>query len=382
MLSNHPSQRRIAVIGGGVAGLTIATELLRRGLEVILFRFVENARCASLAATGCANIKGLVHPRTDLFRAKMKGHLLLVQKLQYLSTKVGPTLHRFDVLEPFWAQAEYSRLSRRIYHREYRGLFATEVVNWKRFCPRKLTHLPWQDAPMGAFRYTQDFSYSVDQFLAAMNDEFIEEGGRVLDLAVQKLEWLSSSGPWQVIGDNYSEAFSGVVLAAGDGINELLSRSALPLIPISGVAGDTAIFQDERALDFAFTLGKVNLVSGNGFVRFGSTTRVDGVDFKEGWEESAAASGGVLAKLFLELATGKEIQYRQGRRMVTKDRLPVAGSLQCVDDRLRRLFVFSGFYKSGFTLAHELGSILADSLVSDNQTLIPKAFRFSRLGTN
>lgn len=128
--------QRVAVLGGGIAGLCLGYQLVRRGIAVDLY--AGTARPVSEIATGVASLRGIHEARAPLFAAKIRGHFALWQMMEHLASwgpdqaisalekargwprgrwpRGGWQNYARGVSEPYESSEEFFRRSERTYH--------------------------------------------------------------------------------------------------------------------------------------------------------------------------------------------------------------------------------------------------------------------------
>ena len=117
MINSPPQPLKVAVLGGGIAGLSIAYHLSKLNVSLDIFLPQSTAPNASRLAQGVATLKGYQLAHRGTFRAKMLGHHELVK----IFTQIGFKHYTTGVSELFHSQAAYRQQVTRTYHRKFRG---------------------------------------------------------------------------------------------------------------------------------------------------------------------------------------------------------------------------------------------------------------------
>ena len=86
-LDTQKSDKKVAIIGAGIAGLSLAYFLQKRGLRVTLFDR-EEPKNASVCSQGVITVKGLRIAEKAIFDAKLKGPSVLLDILNDVQSNV------------------------------------------------------------------------------------------------------------------------------------------------------------------------------------------------------------------------------------------------------------------------------------------------------
>ena len=238
---------RIAVVGGGINGLGVAWELVRRGYEVTL---LEKGRCGAQTS---ANTTKLIHGG---IRYLERGHVGLVREAlrerAWLLEHVPELVHPIEFLLPVYEDSPrmratlsfgltlYDALAGRANIDRHQKISADEVV-----AGGPLT----RDGLRGGFRYwdaqTDDYALA-----RAVRASAVRDGADVREnTRVQSLQ--RDGGQWIVNGE---ERFDFVVNAAGPWMNELLAASGLRSRYLLSLVRGSHIVLKRRVAEVAFLL--------------------------------------------------------------------------------------------------------------------------------
>jgi glycerol-3-phosphate dehydrogenase len=211
---------RIAVVGGGINGLGVAWELVRRGYDVTL---LEKGRCGAQTS---ANTTKLIHGGIRYLEG---GHVGLVREAlrerAWLLEHVPELVHRLEFILPVYDDSPrmratlslgltlYDTLAGRANIARHRKISADEVA-----ATAPLT----RGGLRGGFRYwdaqTDDYALARAVRASAIRDGAdVREQTRVVSLARDGKQWIV----------NGEERFDFAINAAGPWMNELLAANGI-----------------------------------------------------------------------------------------------------------------------------------------------------------
>jgi glycerol-3-phosphate dehydrogenase len=211
---------RIAVVGGGINGLGVAWELVRRGYDVTL---LEKGRCGAQTS---ANTTKLIHGG---IRYLERGHVGLVREAlrerAWLLEHVPELVHRLEFILPVYDDSPrlratlslgltlYDTLAGRANIARHHKISADEMA-----ATAPLT----REGLRGGFRYwdaqTDDYKLARAVRASAIRDGAdVRENTRVASLVRDGTQWIVNGG----------ERFDFAINAAGPWMNELLGANGL-----------------------------------------------------------------------------------------------------------------------------------------------------------
>lgn len=327
--------RRVAVIGGGVAGCSLVRALARQGLEPVL---IEQT---ALGADASGNPAGLVAPRLDAGLGPVAALFAQAQRhaVRLYDATPGAVVARGS-LQLAVGERDAARFAR---------IAASDL-----FAPGELALLDPEAASAA-------LGEPVGHALEIRSARVIEppallpafaEGVRIIAARVEHLQ--PDEAGWRLWGGDGREIVrvDVVVLAAGMDCARL--RPALELRPVRGQANWTL-----AAAGPAVAFGGYAIPMRGGLL-FGATHDRGRTD-REASAEDGTRNLATLAKGLPGLAarlSGQPLEARVGVRATTSDHLPLAGPLEEPG-----LFVLCGLGSRGFCLAPLLADHLAARIV-------------------
>ena len=325
-----PPARRIAIIGGGIAGASAARAVRALGGEAIV------VEAKAPGAGGSGNPAALVTPRLDagLGEAARLFAQAYARATHLYDGVAGAVLTR-GVLQLAAGEREIERFAK------IAGSDVFESDALIMLSPEAASARLGEAAP-GALDQTGALAIRPEPILAAWN-------GQILCAEVARLE--AVDGGWRLLDA------AGAVIADVDAVivaSALASRdlsAGLPLQPVRGQASWTI----DGATASAAAWGGYVLPSPQGLLfgathdRDDETTELRPEDHQRNLATLAAARPALVATI-----DAAALEGRASIRAVTPDRLPLAG---CVGDA--GLYVLTGFGSRGFSLAPLLAEHVA-----------------------
>lgn len=369
----------IHIIGRGIAGLSLAYELVRRGRQVVLVGPKQRPGSATQAAVGVASVKGNIQGNSELFRCKLQAQSALPAWLRRLEQDSRVPIERLSgSLELFESVQGYEAIRNRVFHRLFTGCFDMKVLprkdltnvfhNLERLCP----------GSRGAFLYPSDLWVNPEHVLLALESFLAQNGVTAIDATVTRINFKENQRPvLELELEHTSLPFEEVVLAAGAFAHELLLTSDLPgltKLPLEAVAGETLEGPAPTDMHGVINRGRVNLVVAKGRYLYGSSSRV-----------VKAASDAGPSSLFVQQLHSDLQRFaplpncegvRWGLRTRVKDQSPVIGPLFWSKNE-RPLWVYLALYKNGLQLAPWLSQRLAAAINGENDSHLPIPSAFS-----
>lgn len=344
--------KRVAVLGAGIAGASVAQALVRRGVEVVV---LEAAR--DLGAGGSGNPAGLVMPRLD--RGGVLSEVFLAAYLNAIATYEG-----LGVLEACGVEQRASA----------HGADAlNDLLNDPPLPADWFSRLP-----SGAAFHARA---GVVKPQAAI-ERMLEGASVIFESPVQRLD--RGGGGWVVVAPDGRALLKAdaVVLACGAALTQFEPAAFLPLAISYGQIEWGKGARPKHAL----TRGSY-VAPFDGGVLFGATFDKDGSPAVYG--DACARNLAALRDLAPEIAASVDesaLQSRASERATTPDRAPIAGLLPDAGAWLAQyadlahgrpiktdapppahdgVYVIGGLGARGLTLAPLLGEILAGEMCNE-----------------
>ena len=344
------SPKKVAVVGGGIAGASVVAGLRRRGADIVIFE-----QGSGFGAGASGNRMALQSPRLTIDHNAMSRLFASCLSLaSRLSDAAGATVGRGVV-----ALDAPARMAER------HAVFRTQSWPHDLLQPLLAEHLPAgsHDGDAGLF-YARGRAIRPDRLLAYLiGDLQVRRGTRVTGLT-------HAEGTIRPDTEEGAElAFDAVVLASGADLQTSLTDAGIaPPLGISwGQVSHVPANVDaaDRALATGVSFGGYLTPALDGFHDLGATFTHD--PFDEGDAEAVAAGHahnlGLLPASWRAL-TGILDQSgfgaRVSRRASLPDRRPLAGPVPGAGSGV---WVLGGLGARGFTLAPLLGEILAAEIM-------------------
>lgn len=396
--------RAVAVIGGGISGLSLAYFFHQQGFLVDVFdaflehRVSKRARLlsASKCAQGVATIKGLRLADTPLFDAKIKGHEVFKDLLAFLSKEEGLPLMNLGVLEPFVSDQDKNRVMDRVFRRVDLASLNVEILDkaaLEEFHVRLSSALDLE----GAFYFPDDYTYDPLKVLECLREYLVKNGVRFykkniiasnlkLDFATNQFLKIAIDDRLNLKGMNTQDnrktgksmddqknerLYENVFLATGAHLNHFWEKGfgeALYTRYTPGIAIKLEV-SDGRLPN--------GLKSGTKSLRADlCQVSVGAFDLKSRRTQESATSfinelqnldyGQVRNDLLGSfIGSCPEIQslhrevFVAGMRMSGKRNHPLIGRVSSSDPLWSKVWLFTGFHKSGYSVAPYLASEIA-----------------------
>ncbi|MEM9411771.1 MAG: glycine oxidase ThiO [Planctomycetota bacterium] len=364
--------RKIAIIGGGVIGLSTAWELACRGHRVLLFEKSKVGRKASWAGAGIlapANSSTATQPLDKLLGLGSDLHESWSEKL----------LQQSGIDNGFWkcgglyvartAGEHATLMGQTQYWNEYDIEF--EVVDKSDLdiergvcldAAKTVIHVP------GEAQICNPDHLSALELACRRNEVKVLEQVKELNIA------FANGGLINLRCDKGNYEFDQICLCAGAWTMGILQSLGvrIPQIP---VRGQMLLFESQVKLSKIINEGSRYIVPRqDGHVLVGSTT--EEVGFDEGTTEEKTEELLDLASAWVpELSRETLRKNWAGLRPATHDGFPYMGELQ----ELSGVFISTGHFKSGLQMSPAAAVMVAD-LMDEKETLLdPAAFHPSRL---
>jgi glycine oxidase len=368
MGSRNKVNIKVAVIGQGISGLSMAYRLLQSGFEVHVFGTPNDCKQASKAAPGVVCSKGLNKAASTFFAAKLEGQKRLKKRLLELEQLSGLRLiTNYGVFEPYCSDEELSGLINRIYRSSDFQQFGTQLLARNDLLERISLEILSPEVE-GALYYPEDYSFDATQILNAFRVFLQTRKVKFVDRTVRDIT-LKADGYFEIAVDEELVKVNEIVIAAGSEVQNLAAMVGLQIGIFSPVAGCEMVVGLPRGFSpVAMVHGPASLHITDDKLRFGSTARNDGDlsdeaianDKKDLWSRLEDI------KINLNLIDPNDVQIVTGVRCRSADREPVIGALQVPGIR-KRVYVLAGLFKNGFQLA-DICAEYIEHLMSEKST--------------
>ena len=376
----------VAVVGGGVAGLSAARELARRGLSVVVLESAEPGAEASGAAAGMLAPQSEADARDDFFELLCASREMYPAFAEALLEESGVDieLEQTGTLYLAFTDEDEEETGRRFEWQTRAGLEVERLsaAEARRLEPRVSARV------RAALRFPRDWQVESRRLVGALAASVGHYGARLLT----KTKAVGVRvGAGRAEGVETSDGFVGagaVLLAAG------ARTSRVPLV-VSGREGARAPsewtphppVEPVRGQMVCLRRASLSGSSSEPFVRHVVYSprgyivpRRDGRLLAGSTSESAGfecvvTAGGVhkitsnALEIAPELASLQVADSWAGLRPHTPDGLPVLGE----SAEVRGLFYATGHYRNGILLAPATGEIIADLLTKGATTWPPRA---------
>lgn len=382
---NTSFARHTAVIGRGIIGLSTALRLREQGLLIVIIGRQRLPGSASWAATGVSAMRGLLQPKTEIFRQKLLGHHLLARLIPELENLTKQTIpHDFSGAYEFFPRETYGKLRRRVYHRLPTGLFAFKCLNFE----QTKTHLgpfsqAWDEGDKkAAFFYPKDGWFDPESLMAALELRLEQLGVVFIAEAADKISPENSDDSLLISTETSIFRVARVVVAAGAGSENILKNSDIFRNEISYSSGITMRTKfRESSSSLAIKSGADSWLCTNGELRCGGENIAAAKDYSPGdlalAEEklknkfsrlSAEVFGTKFTNENQYLFTASEI--RAGVRVRMTGDKPWVGFSPFRSKPGAGVWINCGYYKYGFYAAFPGAEKLAALIQSSSHPVI------------
>jgi glycine/D-amino acid oxidase-like deaminating enzyme len=352
------AEQRVAIIGRGLAGLTLAFRMVASGYRPTVFGAARGPANASRCAQGIVCNKGLIFAESPLFRAKLQTLSQLEDWLGKVEKASGLPIPRtwIGVDEPYWSAEDFHKTFQRV----YRGNF------WGCYRPQNRPAENWLDdfrRPEGYVHYPDDAWFDVDATMNALEKSCEKSGVIFMDEVITDLK------PWL-------ERFDHVVIAAGSSSMELVKTLNLDVPKSFQVAGQSLVWKHDTQINprilVKATLSLAVLpdrkILGSSSWKPEPGTEPDiAADRDQLLEQGAQAFG-------FSRPQSDDVQSNWGTRLRFTDRMPALG----IWPEQARISVLTGFYKNGLQLADLCAEQLLCELQGKTLSEFGEAFHISR----
>jgi glycine oxidase len=353
---------RVVVIGGGIAGLTMAWELGRRGAAVTLLRS-DRPRTSMVAA-------GMLAPMPEALGAR--GLLLLATEALRHYPAFLEALGEDSARDPGFVRSGVLRLAVSADGvaalREEVGSYEAAGMPSQWLGPRSAREmapgLPQTIA--GALFSFDEAQVQPEWLLDALEEAAFRRG---VELAAGDVTGLTSRPGGAVVSlrDGRVLEADRVVVAAGSWTSELA-----PAVPVRPVKGQLLVFRDAGGpRPIVYSDHHYLLTKPDGAVLLGGTMEEAGFSLEP--DSAGQALREVLPSLWPALVTAVS-ETRVGLRPATPDGLPVAGAVP----GMPAVYAFTGHFRNGFLLAPHGAHMAAQEILEGRAQDLLAALRPGR----
>ncbi|MGQ4272835.1 glycine oxidase ThiO [Terrihabitans sp. B22-R8] len=362
----------VAIVGGGIIGLAIGRDLLKRGLSVAVFEKERVGSGATRAATGMLAATAEVEPgEDDLLPLTLASQQLWPQFAAELEaeTEISVDYKSEGTMVVALSRDEVERLRFRHQLQTRLGL-STEWLSGSAAREREPGLRP---NVSGAIFCAQDHQVDARRVSAALEKAFVNAGGVLFENAPVISLQRNGRKVTGVATDQGEHAASTVVLAAGAWSPQLVPDLHLHVRPLRGQSLSLRMDPRVPALSHIVWTEQIHMApKGDGRLIVGATVEERGFD-------TSNTAGGVFALLEAArqaLPSIEELAIDEiwtGFRPTSLDDAPILGEVG-VDG----LVVATGHHRNGILLAPITARALADLVTEGRMTGPEKGFTFAR----
>lgn len=360
-----------AVLGGGVAGLTIAWELLRRGRKVVVLR--SDRPAASMIAAG------MLAPMAELALNQQLGRLTVEALRHYpefLDHLAGGTtkptgFKRSGVLRVAYSEIEALTLREGTGGYEAAGMPSRWLS--PAACLREVPGLGEKGLSGGLLSF-DEAHVQPTWLLAALEDAILSGGGAIESGEVTAVEVDGKQVLVRLAGgpDTTELRVANVVIALGSW-SGLLPSLEYAIRPVKGQLLAFAAGTDGPG-HIVYWGNNYLLTMPDGTVVLGATMEEAG--FSTGADERAQELRGLLPSLWPAIADAPA-EVRVGLRPATADGLPVIGPLP----GSAHVYMFTAHFRNGFLLSPLTARLAVQEIIDGREAELLRPLRPQRLRT-
>jgi glycine/D-amino acid oxidase-like deaminating enzyme len=355
------AEQNIAIIGRGLAGLTLAFRMVQAGLRPTIFGKSHGPDNASRCAQGIVCNKGLIFAESPLFRAKLQTLRNLEEWLGTVEKASGLMIPRSwnGVDEPYWTAEDFHKTVSRV----YRGNF------WGCYRPQNRPADSWLSGfrkPEGYLHYPDDAWFDVDATMNALEKACSLQGAQFAEETITDLKPLLA-------------CFDHTVVAAGAMSMDLLKSLQLEVPRSFQIAGQSLVWKDSGASDPRILVkGTLSLAALPDRRILGSSSwkPEPGMEPDPEADRTQLLTQGAASFGFTP-PDPKDVEAKQGTRLRFTDRMPALG-LWPEASLHKKLSILTGFYKNGLQLADLCAVQLLREIQGEPLNEFGEAFHVSR----
>jgi glycine oxidase len=352
----------VAIIGGGVIGLTIARALTRHGVrDVIVIEKQECGREASWAAGGILAPQIEADAADDFFRLACASRDLYPQFAAELQAESGidVELDTTGTLYVAFSQDEEAELRHRVEWQRSQGL----RVEWLSGDEARTVEPCLSTNVRFALSFPNDYQVDNRKLVEALVIANQRQGVRLITgCGVRKIQITDDA----VTGIQTELGFLSakkIVIAAGAWSSAIAAEGVvLPKLDIEPIRGQMLCFNAPGfARHVIYSSRGYIIPRRDGRVLAGSTSEHVGFD-KRVTEAGTEAINSMAIEIAPALQNISIVDSWAGFRPRAKDDLPVLGSVEDVNG----LFYATGHYRNGILLAPITGEVIAEAILGDS----------------
>ncbi len=350
---SRPLVADVVIAGGGIIGLSLGLELLRRGLAVVVLERHQAMSSASWAAGGMLAVDDPQNP-PGLLPLSVRSRALYPAYLENIESRSGCSV-------PLRTQQALQQIEP---EQPYTGAFATAA---------EMAALAPGLAVRGQrFAIFEEGSLDPNDLRAALPAAFLAAKGTLLE-GTTVLGIKSVAHGVQVTTQREQIAAGMFVNCCGAWAGEL-HLGGLPIAPVKGQMVNLSC-SPERLRCVVRATGVYLIPRGEGRVTVGATVE------HAGFDETVQESGiqgliALAAQLLPELQTPLQRECWAGLRPGTPDGLPILGASE-----IKNFWHATGHYRDGILLAPVTAQVMAQAMLGETPDVPLEAFAPGRFAT-
>jgi glycine oxidase len=367
-MTGPPARPDVAVLGAGIAGLTIAWRLLRRGAAVTVVAGSQPSASGVAAGMLAPMPEGDINPGIGrLATEALRSYPLFLEELAK-DTGLPTGFVRSGLLRVSYSEEEALRIRDRVGAYEAAGM----PSRWLD-ASTALAQAPGlgEAGLQGGLLSYDEAQVQPDWMMSALRDAVVRRGGAFVEAEVLGIQQGADGALIELRAGGVVEELSvaAVVVALGSWSGALPGAA----VPVRPVKGQLLIFAGQPGPgpmvywghNYLLTKPDASVVLGATMEDAGFSTTVDGKG-----EDLRSLLGRLWPALAAEPATG-----RAGLRPAAADGLPVIGWI-----RPRTVYAFTAHFRNGFLLAPMTASLAANEIVDGVEEDFLRRLRPGRLG--
>lgn len=360
---SSPSHFDFCVLGAGIAGLSIAGELLNRGASVCLLDTEDIASGAS------GTPLGMVNPATGRYgKPVWNAEKCLTSVAADLALIQEHTPVQFYKKTGILRPAQDEKMASKMKDNAHQSIWPE---GWCEWLEKDEIHSinPDLNCVNGGMWLPKGLTVNVALYLQNKADLLEQEGLKLFTKADYTVNF--DEAPFSVSLKDKELYAEHLIYATGSQTKTVEPWDSLPIHPVKG---QLAVFESPKAGDFDYSISALGYIASISKTRFiaGSTyehhfkhTKPD----KDGFDYLTKRLGKVYPSLFKDATL---IDQWAGVRASTPNRKPILGS----HPELSNVHVLTGLGSKGLMYGSYLSSLLTDHII--NGALLPDKFSVAR----